>query len=421
MRASIDSICGTTIIDASLAAPDAAERIVVPPAARVPITVFLGVGAATAAAHIGNNFTTFLIGGLIDRFGFNPAEMGVWSMAEMLSYAAAMFVVAPRVARLSPRLLIVVAGLLVMAAQLGSAALASYPLLLAGRIVTGLGFGLANTALNLAAGRTPHPARAISLGIAFQTALYALINIGLPMVGERYGVAGMFVALAVLTGCFTALAGWLPGGLARDAVTADKAAHGPLGADGWRVLVAMALFTFGSMAIWPFIERAAHAIDISAVRYGRYQSLATILSALGSIALAAVAARLRRARPIAVALLACGLSCAAVTTVSSGWAFAAALIGLNVGFFITYALLLGIAFEVEPDGRLAVLCSATWLTMMAIGGFATGLIAQTLGSYRPVGPLGLAICVAGVLTIWPLARRLDRTDGGVRAGLPVAH
>jgi hypothetical protein len=369
------------------------------PSSRVPLTLFLGVGAATAAAHIGNNFTTFLIGGLIDRFGFTPVEMGVWSMAEMLAYAAAMFIIAPRVARVSPRLLFVVAGVLVVAAQLASATLVSFAPLLGGRLVSGIGFGLANTALNLSAGRAAHPARAISIGIACQTALYALINIGLPMVGEDHGVAGEFVALAGLSAVFTLAAGWLPSERGQAEVAADTTAdRGSIGADAWRVLVAMALFTFGSMAIWPFIERAAHAISISAVQYGRYQSLATILSALGSVALAAVAARLRRALPIAVAL-----------------------IGLNVGFFITYALLLGVAFEVEANGRLAVLCSATWLTMMALGGFATGFIAQTLGNYRAVGPLGLAICVLGVVTIWPLARRLDKTDGGQRARVSVGH
>lgn len=388
---------------------------------RVPLTLFLGVGAATAAAHIGNNFTTFLIGGLIDHFGFTPLEMGIWSMAEMLAYAAAMFIIAPRVARVSPRLLFVAAGALVVAAQLASATMTSFAPLLGGRLVSGIGFGLANTALNLSAGRAAHPARAISIGIACQTALYALINIGLPMVGEAHGVAGEFVALAGLSAVFTLAAGWLPSDRGQDPIAGPAASRSPLGPDGWRVLVAMALFTFGSMAIWPFIERAAHAISISAVQYGRYQSLATILSALGSVTLAAFVARLRRARPIAVALLACGVSCAAVTTVTAGWAFGLALIGLNVGFFITYALLLGVAFEVETHGRLAVLCSATWLTMMALGGFATGFIAQTLGNYRAVGPLGLTICVLAVVTVWPLARRLDKTDSGPRARVAVAH
>ena len=147
----------------------------------------IGVGAASTAAHLGNNFTTYLVGGLIDRFGFSPFAMGAWNMAETLSYAAAMFVIAPRARRLDARLLALVASVLVVLAQAGSALTGLYPLLLLGRIGTGLGFGILNSAVNLAAGRTSHPARWISLGIAFQTVLFAAIAIGLPLVFSAEG------------------------------------------------------------------------------------------------------------------------------------------------------------------------------------------------------------------------------------------
>ena len=367
----------------------------------------LGVGAATSAAHLGNNFTTYLIGGLMDRFGFTPVQMGAWSMAETLAYAAAMFVLAPRVARLSPRLLMIVAGALVVTAQLGSAALVSYAPLLIGRVMTGAGFGLANSALNLAAGREEHPARAISAGIAVQTVLFALINIGLPLVGAHFGVSGMFAALAGLSAVFTLAAGWLPSEPGRRGRDADDVIPERLGADGWRVLTSMALFTFGSLAIWPFMERAAHAIDISAVTFGRYQSIATLASALGNIILAAIAAQLRLSWSLAMAVSVCAAACAALTTVSTGAAFGCSLILFNASWFISYPLLLGIAYSVDRGGRLPVLSSAVWLLMMSLGSLATGVLAQTFGGYRMVGPLGMVFCVASVVTIWPLAWRLD--------------
>lgn len=379
-----------------------------------------GVGAATAAAHIGNNFTTFLIGGLMDRYGFTPVQMGAWTMVETLSYAAAMFVVAPRVASLSPRLLMLVAGVIVAAAQLLSAATGDYPLLLAARLGTGLGFGLANTALNLAAGRSTNPARAISAGIACQTVVYAAINIGLPMIGARVGVHGMFAALAGFTALCTGFAWTLPGRTPAARATAEaETLHTPDGADRWRVLAAMALFTFGSLAIWQFVERAAHAIGVSAVDYGRYQSIATLASAASNIVLAVLVTRLRRAVPLAVALLACGLSCAALTTVPSAWGFALALLIFNMSWFVSYPLLLGIGYAVDPSGRLAVLCSAAWLLMMSFGSLATGVIAQVLGGYRIVGPLGLLFCIAAILVMWPLVRRLDKDRPRGAARRPV--
>jgi hypothetical protein len=371
--------------------------------------VVVGVGAATGAAHIGNNFTTYLVGGLIDRYGFTPVQMGAWSMAETLAYAAAMFLVAPRVQAVSARTMGLVATMVVVVAQLLSAATAVYALLLAGRVATGFGFGLLNSAVNLAAGRTAHPARAISAGIAFQTTLFAAVNIGLPMVGVSYGVGGMFIALAGLSAILGLGTLLLPNADGtKQGVAFTKAPAAPIGRDGWRVLSAMALFAFGSLAIWPFMERAAHAIGLSATTFGQYQSVATLLSALGNLGLVAVVARLPRAWPMALALGSCGVACALLTTVSIPLAFAAALIVFNVSWFITYPLLLGLAYSTDSTGRLAVMTTGTWLLFQSFGSLGAGIIAQTFGGYGAIGPLGLGACLIAIATAWPLARRFDR-------------
>ena len=370
--------------------------------------VVIGIGATTGAAHIGNNFTTYLVGGLIDRYGFTPIQMGAWSMAETLAYAAAMFLVAPRAQAVSARTMGLVATIIVVAAQLLSATTPVYALLLAGRVATGFGFGLLNSAVNLAAGRTAHPARAISAGIAFQTSLFAAVNIGLPMVGASYGVDGMFTALGGLSailGLGTLLLPKADGLVQRK--TSTKASVAPIGRDGWRVLTAMALFAFGSLAIWPFMERAAHAIGLSATTFGQYQSVATLLSALGNLGLVAIVARLPRAWPMALALGSCGVACALLTTVSIPLAFAAALIVFNVSWFITYPLLLGLAYSTDATGRLAVMTTGTWLLFQSFGSLGAGIIAQTFGGYGAIGPLGLGACLIAIAIAWPLARRFD--------------
>ncbi len=384
---------------------------------------YLAIGATTAAAHIGNNFTTFLIGGLIDGRGFTPLQMGAWSMAETLAYAAAMFGIAPRVASLSPRRLMLVASAVVVLAQFLAAASTGYATLTATRIATGLGFGLANTALNLAAARAAHPARAISVGIALQTLVYAAINVALPIAGARYGVAGMFVALGALSALFMLPGLLLPGAAGASAgivgETAPAAQRAMLGGDGARLLAAMALFTYGSLSVWPFMERAAHAIAIPATTFGRYQSVATLASALGSLALAASVSRLRRAVPLAGALALCGAACATLTTTGQPWLFAAALTMFNVAWFTTYPLILGIGYSTDPSGRLAVLCTAVWLAMTSLGSLTTGAIAQIVGGYTPVGPIGLALCLAAAAVAWPLARRLDERPRGLASDVPL--
>ena len=47
--------------------------------------------------------------------------------------------------------------------------------------------------------------------------------------------------------------------------------------------------------------------------------------------------------------------------------------------------------------------------MMSLGSLITGMLAQWLGDYRHVGPLGMGICLIAVVLIWPLARRMDGT------------
>jgi hypothetical protein len=369
----------------------------------------VGIGAASTAAHLGNNFTTYLVGGLIDRFGYGPAATGAWNMAETLSYAAAMFVIAPRARRLDARVLAMAATMLVVVAQGASAFLASFVPLLLGRLGAGLGFGIMNSAVNLAAGRTAHPARAISLGITFQTILFAGIAVTLPQVGQAHGVSGMFLALAAISLGLGLLALWLPGGTGlvagEEAPSADRA---PLGADGHRVLAAMALFAFGTLAIWPFIERTAHAIGVPAAQFGRYQSLSVLTSALGNALLALVVKRLPRALPLAGVLGACGIACALLTTVATGPQFGLALIGYNTSWFLSYALLLGLAYSCDASGRLAVMTTGTWLLFQSLGSLAAGFIAQRFGSYTPIGPLGALACVAGIAVAFPLARRIDR-------------
>jgi hypothetical protein len=372
------------------------------------LAALIAIGCASSAAHVGNNFTTYLIGGLVDRYGFSPVQMGAFAMTETLAYACALFLAAPRVARLSARTIGITASSMVVAAQGICLFTPLYPLLLATRLVAGFGFGLMNCAVNLAAGRTGEPTRALSAGIALQTLLFAAINIGLPRVGASHGIGGMFAALALLSAALGLGALLLPA--ERGAAPAAPANATPARIDmqGRMTLTAMALFTFGSMAIWPFMERTAHAIGMSAVEFGHYQSFATLMSAAGSFTLMFLASRVRRSLLLAASLLICGSASALLTTTSHAPILGVGLALYNVSWFITYALLVGLAFAVDPTGRLAVTASGTWLLFQSLGSLAAGMIAQAFGGYSPIGPLGLIACLVAILIVWPVARRVER-------------
>ena len=379
------------------------------------LSELVAIGCASSAAHIGNNFTTYLIGGLVDRYGFSPVQMGAFATTETLAYAFALFLAAPRVARLSARIIAIAASSMVVAAQGVCLFTALYPVLLATRLAAGFGFGLMNCAVNLAAGRTGQPTRAISAGIALQTLLFAAVNIGLPRVGARHGIDGMFLALALLSAALGIGALLLPAERGAEPAIPANATTARIDRQGVMTLTAMALFTFGSMAIWPFMERTAHAIGMSAVEFGHYQSFATLMSAVGSFTLMVLASRLRRSISLAASLLICGAASALLTTSSHAAMFGLGLALYNVSWFITYALLVGLAFAVDPTGRLAVTASGTWLLFQSAGSLAAGIIAQAFGGYTPIGPLALIACLAAILITWPVAVRVERQSRTLRA------
>ncbi|WP_051280380.1 MFS transporter [Novosphingobium acidiphilum] len=369
-------------------------------AANLPLMLCLGIAATSCAAHMGIIYTPFLVGGLMDRYGFGQFLMGWFASVETLSFAGAMFLFAPRAHAFRPRRMALVASGLIVGAQLASALTGFWPLLLLSRLATGFGYGTLNTAVNVAAGRSSQPERAISLGIALQVILYALLNIAVPRIGLVGGVAAIFVALGMVSGTLALGMFALTDARADSSAQAAQAVP-PIAPGGWPVLAAMALFAFGTMAIWPFMERAAHAIHLPDTTYGLYSALSMVLSSLGNFTLSWFLARGGRRGLLEWALMACGTMCAVLTLVDSQIVFGVALQIYNVSWYITYPLLLGLAYAHDPHGRLAVRTTGTWLVAQSAGQVVAGYMAQRTSGYALVGCLGMATCAMAVgLIVW---------------------
>ena len=259
--------------------------------ARISLALCLGIAAVSAAAHIGINYTQYLVGGLIDRYGFGQFLMGCFASIESFAFAGAMFLFAPRAHAFRPRRMALIASGMIAVTQIAVAHTAFWPVLLLSRVVTGFAFGTLNTAVNVAAGRTSQPSRAISVGISLQVVLFAVMNWTIPSIGKAGGVGAMFIALGLISGTLALGMLTLPDDAEAGSKTREVADVPPIAPGGWPVLAAMALFAFGTMAIWPFMERAAHAINLPATTYGLYQGLAMALSCLCTFGLTMALAR----------------------------------------------------------------------------------------------------------------------------------
>lgn len=386
-------------------------------AARLSIGLCLAVAAASAAAHIGINYTPYLVGGLTDHYGYGAVAMGFFASAETFAFAGAMFLFAPAAHRFRPRRMAIMASMLIAMTQASSWIGGLLPLLLLGKLLTGFGYGTLNTAVNVAAGRSAQPARLISIGIALQVLLFTVMNVTIPMIGAAYGVGAMFIALGTISGSLALGMLALPDGT-ETAPSAPRAPLPPMKPGGWPVLAAMALFAFGTMAIWPFMERAAHAIGLPATTFGRYQALAMFLSSGSNFVLTALLAKGPRRWLLEAALITCGTMCAILTTVNSELVFAIALQLYNTSWYVVYPLLLGLAYAHDPHGRLAVRTTGTWLVAQSCGSLAAGFVAQATQGYGLVGCLGMITCAIAVVIVIRFQAGLE--PSGPRAPL-AAH
>lgn len=391
--------------------------------ARIPLALCLGIAAASGAAHLGINYTPFLVGGLIDRYSFGPALMGVFATAETLAFACAMFVFAPRAHAFRPRRMALIASAVIAAVQIASSLTGWFPVLVIGRVATGFSYGMLNTAVNVAAGRTAQPARAISVGISLQVVLFAVMNWTIPSIGKFGGVGAMFIALGLISATLALGMVPLPDNAETGGPGEGRQAVPPMVPGGWPVLAAMALFAFGTMAIWPFMERAAHAIHLPATTYGLYQGMAMVLSCAGNFGLTLLLAKGPRRGLLEIALMTCGTMCAVLTTVNSQLVFAIALQLYNVSWYITYPLLLGLAYAHDPHGRLAVRTTGTWLLAQSAGSLVAGFVAQATAGYGLVGCLGMITCAIAVgIVVWFQARLVRQSGRApVNVATSIAH
>ncbi|MCW2318382.1 putative MFS family arabinose efflux permease [Rhodoblastus acidophilus] len=378
---------------------------------------WLAVGAVDSAAHSMNSLGPFVVGGLIEELHFSATRMGVWSMTEMLAYAVSMFILAPRAGRLSLPALAFGAALLAAAGQILSAVLDSYVLLVLLRVATGTGFGLLNTAVNVFAARSPNPDKAISFAMAIQTALFAAMGFVLPKAGEIGGRPGMFLALGAFVLALIPFMLLQPSGAPerKPAPEAQNRRPWPKLRHVAPMLAATALFTLGSLAIWPFTERIGLAAGIDRAGFGFLTSVSNVLGFAACVGGGLLGARFGRTVPTLVFLLASGVACFVQAAPPDAQAFAIAFVANYALWFLAYPALIGAACALDPVGRLPTLCTASWLLSQAAGSVLAGA-AGDAGNYAAIGWFGLICCASAAAVFLCVSIPLDRAASALRSG-----
>ena len=255
-------------------------------------------------------------------------------------------------------------------------------------------YGIGTTLLS----DTRRPARWYGLKIAGEAGLGALLLWVLPvMVTERWGFAGLVVAIAVLMFALSPLLGGLPTKAMHTAIPESPGqAAAPMSPSLWLALAAVLLYMFSITMVWTLAEHLAVDNGINAVAAAQVLSLGLLLALAGSLVATLADDRFGLATPLgfSVVLFLVALFLLGQTESPSEYTLAVSLFTFAFGLGIPYVV--AIVAQLDADGRHVV------LTVPAIGlgvmfAPATGAFLAENGSYVTVLTVGGLAALAAQL------------------------
>lgn len=391
---------------------------------------WLGISAVDCAAHNMNSLGPFAVNALMDGRHLDALQAGIWTVVEILSYAAAMLAMAPVAGRVRLRPLALLAAAIASAAQAGSALTGSYAVLLSLRVASGLGLGGLNAVVNIASARSPSPQRTLSLVMVAQTVVFSAAGLVLPLAGQVGGQAGIFGALALLIVAMMPAMTLLPATV--PAVSADPGAAGArvvapsAGAVRGRaalVLAAVALYTGGSLAVWPFTVHIGQSVGLGGGAFGRLTVAANMLGLAFCLLGVALGERPAAARLLLPALGITGVACVVQAHPPGAALFVAAFLCNFALWFMIYPGLIAMTCRIDSSGRLATAASGIWMVSQALTTTLAGYCGRN-GQFLTVGIGSLVACIlaAGFLAVFASCRvHSTREAGEGRDVLPAIH
>jgi hypothetical protein len=254
--------------------------------------------------------------------------------------------------------------------------------------------------------KTPNPDRVYGLIYAVATAVFALLLLILPLVGDRAGTPAMFLTLAMTVALITPALHWLDNVGGRNP---GQSAAPPRHIGRLVALVVLVMTIAFSLygGVYGFSERKAVAIGLGATSIGVIVSAATMLTVIGSMLVTVVGTRPGRTLPtmvkMGIATVAYGLVLGAQGAplyIIGMLAFGLMQMALNSYFF-------GLASALDPEGRVAAALQGYSLIPYALGAGLFGSLARN-GDLTFLALPAVVINVIAALILLPMLRWLDR-------------
>lgn len=347
-----------------------------------------GLISAIVIGFVGALFvyaTPGILGLIAAQSGMDDEHLGYVASWNLNAMAAAIALSTFLLTRLSWRIAVGLA-LVLMALGDGSTGLAqSYATLAAARAVAGVGEGMAIGFSFAALGRASNPDRAFAYYLVASGIAAGILLFALPALQARFAPAPIFMASAGASMlCLLGLAAFPEG-------AGDEGHFDDTGAIDWRKtlfgLAAVLFVFFAISAVWSYAERIGHASALSAQTVANGLSLGMVGGILGALGAAALPPRWGRTWPILIGGIIAIVGFELLDGHVGALAFETGNFLIWGGWNFAQPLLSGLCAEADDRGR--VVCA-----MGAVQTFGMGLGPAVVAPTVAGGSFSVAIMAA---------------------------
>ncbi len=382
----------------------------------------LATFAASGIGYLGSAAAPIIVQALIDA-GLDHHHAGDLGTIELLALAVASTLITPYVPVVSHRKLAVGGALMAALGLVISAFSVGYAVMIAGRLVTGAGSGLAISGANAAVAAREDAERIFAIIWTMGGAVTGALAMMLPGVVAGGNYPAGFGALLLL--CIVGLPCilWIPPKpvAAPAQLTTESAgtmtgtpggselglgkAFGPL---AMMAIAGMFLYSAGEQALWTFAYNIPIEAGVDPTLASQILAFTTMMGLAGGAIAALLGVRLGRVLPIVVGTLFSAVGrWLYISAASSGTLLAGALFW-GVGFYFVSPYQIGLAAALDRKGRVAVASAGAMNFGYAVGPGMAGRILQYMDRDWLMAVIA-GSTVASMLLLLPLAIRVDRS------------
>lgn len=355
----------------------------VAPAARASAKDFRPIELAAMVFVVCTGFSSQMvmplwIGAIIDHLSLSRSAAGTIASLEFAAVAIVSVTVALQVHRFAARRTVTIGLIMLMAGNLLAAYATSAEVLTVYRIIAGCGKGLVvAVTFSLAAG-TVHPTRTFAL-LNGAYALFSMVfYLIVPTFIEMGGAAGAFYMMAGVAALGAAMLAWYPDRRMEASELKDLRLR-DVPVFGFIALAALIILWIGHNAVWTFIERLGHRVDLSLGEIGTVLSISAFLTIGGPTLARLIDTRWGYVRPIVTATVIKTVVVMLLVYLSVAWIYMTMVpVFLIMALFIV-PYIMGILSLADPAGRLAAASSAAMTAGSSLGALIGGWTADRVG------------------------------------------